>query len=99
MVSNPRTTADTRRIRRLKTPEGIEVEAGADGTPSRLRFHGVWQDVSLMRRPWRIDQHWWRPSPEGAVRRDYYRVAPEDGPPLTLYRDLVSGEWFRQEYG
>jgi hypothetical protein len=28
----------------------------------------------------------------------YYRVAPEDGPPLTIYHDLVSGSWFRQEY-
>jgi hypothetical protein len=49
-----------------------------------------------MRRPWRIDQHWWRGEP---VKRDYYRVAVESGPPLTLYRDLASGQWFRQEYG
>jgi hypothetical protein len=48
-----------------------------------------------MRRPWRIDQHWWRGEP---VRRDYYRVVTGDGPPLTLYRDLVGGGWFRQEY-
>ncbi len=95
MVGHTRGTADTRRIRRLKTPKTIEVEASEAGVPLRLRLGGVWQEVSLTRSPWRIDQQWWRG--EG-VRRDYYRVAPEDGPPLTLYWDLVTGEWYRQEY-
>ena len=96
MVGHTRATADTRRIRRLKTPGAIEVAASSDGVPLRVRFGGGWQDVSLIRRPWSIDQHWWRGEP---VRRDYYRVAPQDGPPLTVYHDLVSGDWFRQEYG
>jgi hypothetical protein len=95
MVGHTRTTADTRRIRRLKTPGAVEVESTADGLPTRLRLAGVWQDVSLVRRPWRIDQHWWRSEPIG---RDYYRVAPEDGPALTIYRDHLSGGWSRQEY-
>ncbi|HWC29471.1 MAG TPA: hypothetical protein VG845_05245 [Dehalococcoidia bacterium] len=64
--------------------------------PRRLLLDGVWQDVSLMRRPWRIDQLWWRGEP---VRRLYYRVAPEDSAPITLYRDLISGAWARQGYG
>jgi hypothetical protein len=71
------------------------VEADADGTPLRLRLDGPWQSVILVRRPWRVDQHWWRDEP---VRRAYFRVAPEDGPPLTLYRETESGRWFRQEY-
>jgi hypothetical protein len=95
MVGNTRATSDTRRIRRLKTPVRIEVQASEDGVPLRLRSAGAWQEVALMRRPWRIDQHWWRGD---AVRRDYFRVAPADGPPLTIYRDAVSREWFRQEY-
>jgi hypothetical protein len=95
MVGHPGTTADTRRIRRLKTPGAIEVEASADGVPLRVCLHGTWQDVSLARRPWRIEQQWWRGEP---VRRDYYRVAPQDGPALTVYRDMISGEWYRQEY-
>ena len=94
MVGNTRGTPDTRRIRRLKPPRQLEVEEDA-GRPQRLRLDGAWQDVALIRRPWRIDQHWWRAP---AVSRVYYRVAPDDGPPLTLYRDLETGEWFRQEY-
>ena len=94
MVSNPRGTSDTRRIRRLKAPGPIEVETDETEAPHRVRLAGQWRDVSLVRRPWRIDQHWWR-SP---VSRIYYRVTTEEGAPLTIYRDLVTREWFRQEY-
>lgn len=73
----------------------MEVEADAQGAPLRLRAGNAWQEVTLLRRPWRIDQHWWRGEP---VRRDYYRIAPAQGAPLTVYRDTVSGQWFRQEY-
>jgi hypothetical protein len=76
-------------------PGAVEVEAGAEGTTLRLQLGGVWQDVTLVRRPWRIDQHWWRGEP---ISRMYYRVAPSDGPPLTIYRDLIGGAWARQEY-
>jgi hypothetical protein len=95
MVSHTGRTPDPRRIRRLKPPGSIEVEAARDGTPQRVRLYGRWQQVTLARRPWRIDQYWWREQP---VRRDYYRVIPEEGPPLTVYRDLVSNTWARQEY-
>ena len=95
MVGNPGRATDTRRIRRLKSRREIEVEADEDGLPLRVRLAGGWQDVDLTRRPWRIDQHWWRSDP---VSRVYYRIAPADGPALTVYHDLVSGEWARQEY-
>jgi hypothetical protein len=61
----------------------------------RLRLHGRWLDVHLARRPWKVDQHWWRGMP---VTRIYYRVAPEDGPALTIYRDPIANIWARQEY-
>ena len=95
MVSHPGRTADTRRIRRLKPPLALQVEADASGVPVRLREAGGWLNVRPVRRPWRIDQHWWR---SDEVSRIYFRVAPEDGEPLTVYYDLVSGRWFRQEY-
>ena len=80
---------------RLKPPKVFEVQADANGVPQRVNLGGVWQEVGLARSPWRIDQHWWRAP---AVSRVYYRVAPEDGPPLTVYKDLESGEWAQQEY-
>ena len=95
MVSNTRRTTDPRRILRLKPPRPFEVEAGEDGIPLRLRLDGVWQEVTLARKPWVIDQHWWRADP---VQRTYFRLAPADGPSLTVYFDHVSKTWFRQEY-
>ena len=95
MVSSTRRTPDPRRIRRLKSPNAIEVETDSEGAPLRLRTATLWHEVTLVRRPWRIDQHWWRGEP---ISRVYYRVAPEDGPTLTIYRDLNSGAWARQEY-
>ena len=95
MVGTARGTADTRRIRRLKPPLAVEVEADEQGAPRRLRASRAWREVALTRRPWRVDQHWWRGE---AVSRVYYRVAPQDGPPLTIYRDLMGGGWYRQEY-
>jgi hypothetical protein len=95
MVSYSGRTADTRRIRRLKQPRALEVEAAEDGTPLRIRIGAAWQDVTLVRAPWRIDQHWWR---NQAISRVYYRVESADGPPLTLHFDLIAGTWARQEY-
>ena len=95
MVSNTGRTPDTRRIRRLKTPQEIEVEAAEDGSPRRIRLGSGWTEVQLTRPPWCIDQHWWRGE---ALRRTYYQVAPEDAPPLTIYRDPQTGGWARQHY-
>jgi hypothetical protein len=95
MVGNPGRTPDPRRIRRLRPPRAFEVEADAAGVPFRIRLGGAWQYVTLARTPWRIDQHWWR---NEHVQRDYFRLAPEDGPPLTVYHDLLTDSWARQEY-
>ena len=95
MVGDPGRTPGPRRVRRLKEPRPLTVEAGPDGIPVALITSGGRHAVSLVRRPWRIDQLWWRVNP---VSRVYFQVAPEDGPPLTLFHDLVRGGWWRQEY-
>jgi hypothetical protein len=95
MVSYTGRASDPRRIRRLKSPLSLEVEADTDGTPLRLRVGGAWQDVTLGRKPWRIDQHWWRAE---AIKRTYFRVVLPDAPSLTIYYDAVRKAWFRQQY-
>ena len=95
MVNYPRGSSDPRRIRRLKSPHEIEVKADSAGIPLRVRLGGKWQQVALVRRPWRIDQHWWS---EAEVSRLYFRIAPADGPTLTIYHDLINENWLRQEY-
>jgi hypothetical protein len=71
------------------------VEADAEGIPRRICLGGAWQDATLARRPWRIDQHWWRGE---HVQREYFRLALQEGPALTIYHDLATEAWFRQEY-
>jgi hypothetical protein len=44
---------------------------------------------------WRIDDEWWR---EKAVSRRYWRVVLEDGRVVDVYRDLITGKWWRQAY-
>jgi hypothetical protein len=95
MVGNSRRAPDTRRIRRLKSPQSVEVEVDSEGVPLRLCLGGSGKDLVPVRRPWRIDQQWWRGEP---ISRLYYRVAPEGEPPLTIFRNLINDEWFRQEY-
>ena len=44
---------------------------------------------------WEVDTEWWTPEP---VNRSYWQLALTDGGLLTVYRDLDTGEWFRQGY-
>ena len=44
---------------------------------------------------WRIDDEWWRQRP---VSRLYYRLALEDERTVTVYRDLASGRWAKQNF-
>ncbi len=51
------------------------------------------QKVAAVEDRWRIDDEWWRAQP---VSRLYYAVLLASGHRLVLYKDLVTGEWFKQ---
>jgi hypothetical protein len=95
MVSGPGGPLPARRIRHLREPRPFDVQTSDAGEPTAVKFEGKWLAVRLLRTPWRVDQHWWRERP---IKRAYYHVAPHDGAPVTLFRDLISGAWFRQEF-
>ena len=72
----------------LAAPSPVEVQC--DGaTPQRVEARGVIQALDL----WEVDTEWWMPEP---VRRCYWRLALADGGLVTVYRDLLTGRWFRQ---
>jgi hypothetical protein len=56
---------------------------------------GAWHGVARVEEVWRVDDGWWRPS---AVQRTYFRLALDDGRPLTVYRDQAEGGWWLQRY-
>ncbi len=59
----------------------------------RNKFEGTL--VAAIDDRWRVDDEWWRSEP---ISRLYYAVRLASGQRLVLYKDLVSGGWYRQGY-
>ena len=76
----------------VNTPEPVRVEEDASGLPLAVRLKRR-QRITVIEDRWRIDDEWWRKEP---VSRLYYSVLLVTGEQLALYKDLVSGEWYRQ---
>ena len=81
--------------RLLNRPRSLRVEAGEDGRPIAVYISGQRYAVESVLETWRIDDEWWRERP---VSRLYFSVLLEDGRTVTVYWDLVSGRWARQDY-
>jgi hypothetical protein len=78
----------------LNTPEALKVEEDAAGLPVAVKLKRR-QAVATIEDKWRLDDEWWRAGP---VSRMYYNVLLASGQRLVLYKDLVTGKWFQQEY-
>ena len=95
MVAHPRTPARPHRLRPLREPKPIDVEADGEWRPVAVTLGGRRLRVVAVQDAWRIDDEWWRERP---VSRMYWQVELEDGQALTLYDDLLARVWFRQAY-
>ena len=96
MVAHPRTPARPHRLRPLREPRPVAVEADDEGWPVAVMLRGRRLRVLQVQDAWRIDDEWWRERP---VSRVYYEVALEDGRVMTVYEDLVrklNGRWHTQ---
>ena len=93
MVKTPRKKTGTGRIRPLNRPEPVQVEEDDDRRPSLVVTDGRRARVASIVDVWEIVDEWWRPDP---VARRYYRASLEDGGTVTVFRDLISGAWYRQ---
>ncbi len=78
----------------LNTPEALKVEEDAAGLPVAVKLKRR-QAVATIEDKWRLDDEWWRAGP---VSRMYYNVLLASGQRLVLYKDLVTGKWYEQEY-
>ncbi len=95
MVKDPGAALHADAVKPVNTPEPVRVEEDAAGGPVVVRFGRRRQRVASIEDRWRIDDEWWRAE---AVSRLYYNVALVSGQRLTLFKDLVSGKWYRQTY-
>ena len=79
----------------LATPSPVWVSCNGD-TPQRVGGDQAGEKaVAKVVDLWEVDTEWWTPAP---VRRRYWRLALVGGGLLTVYRDLDTGDWFRQDY-
>ncbi|MCA1597307.1 MAG: hypothetical protein LC772_12910 [Chloroflexi bacterium] len=51
-------------------------------------------EVTAIRDRWRVDDEWWRQP----ISRLYFQLVLGDGRCDTLYQDLLTEEWYRQNY-
>jgi hypothetical protein len=78
----------------VNAPEPLQVEENAAGRPIAVRMKRR-QAVATIEDRWRLDDEWWRAAP---LSRCYYNVLLASGQRLVLYKDLITGEWYEQEY-
>ena len=94
MVAHSGTTLRPDAYRPVNLPEPVMVEEAPDGRPAVVRLPKRHR-VAAVEDRWRLDDEWWRREP---VVRLYYAVRLNSGQLLELYKDLVTGAWYRQAY-
>jgi hypothetical protein len=81
-------------IRVLNRPRQVQAEADEQGLPRAIWVGNGWLRVEAIGDVWRIDDEWWRER----IARRYFRVTLEGGIIRVLFQDLVTGEWYEQQY-
>lgn len=94
MVKDTGKTVRADTYKPVNTPEALKVNEDALGLPAAVKLKRREAVISIEDR-WRIDDEWWRAEP---VSRLYYNVLLASGQRLVLYKDLVGGGWYEQEY-
>ena len=94
MVAHTGETAGAGAIRALNEPRPINVRADERGMPLEVQVDS-WRQVLSVEERWRLDDEWWREQP---VSRVYWRVLLDDGQDLTIWQDLTTRVWYRQDY-
>jgi hypothetical protein len=70
-------------------PRAVAVRARADGQPELVDG----RTVDAVRESWLIEDRWWTEAP---LQRRYWEVVTVDGRNQVVFRDVLSGRWWRQ---
>ena len=85
--------SDAPRLRPLGQPRAVTVRTDETGEPKDVRLPGnPARTVEAVLERWRIDDEWWRQP----ISREYRVVVLDDGRNVTLYHDLLEGNWYAQ---
>jgi hypothetical protein len=74
-------------------PEPIDVIA-PKGAPRAVKFRQRLLQVREVVNTWRIDDEWWRTP----ISRLYYLLEFTSGSRFTVFQDLITGKWYRQNW-
>ena len=94
MEPRPGAPSQPNQLRPLNQPEPVRMERRRAGLP-RVQCGRQRLAIVSVQDEWRVEDEWWR-SP---VSRRYFQVTLEDGRGATLYQDLLTRQWYRQNYG
>jgi hypothetical protein len=94
MVQNSGETLCSGSFKPVNLPESIIVEESPTGEPGAIKTVR-WQAVTAIEDIWRVDDEWWRSE---AVSRLYYAIHFSSGRRLIIYKNLLTGQWYRQDY-
>ena len=98
MVQNSRTASGPGYLRPLNAPVPVRVKESPSQHPNSLVLDGCTDErtieIASIADTWEIHDEWWRGQP---IARLYYRVVTQEGRHLTIFRDLVDGQWYRQK--
>ena len=78
----------------LNVPRDTRVTADENGSPVSVWTGSRQRRVVRVRNVWRIDDEWWRQE----ITRRYFELELSDGSVVTVFQDLISGNWSRQRY-
>ena len=95
MVKNSGTPVRAHRLRPLAGPRLLRVEVDERGQPRAIAYEGATRAVAAIQDRWRIDDEWWRETP---LSRTYYRLQLDGDRVVTIYQDLIGGQWWLQRY-
>ncbi len=93
MVHNSGATPANNSFRPLNPPIPIDVRESTHQIPVAIKMKGRWRRVVSIDDVCSLDEEWWRERP---IVRMYYRVILEDDRPITVFRDMLDGAWYRQ---
>jgi hypothetical protein len=95
MVQDTGKTVYTNTFKPVNTPEPVLVEEDSSGIPVAVRSRQR-QAIMAIEDRWRIDDEWWRSE---QISRLYFSVVlVVSGQKLVIYKDLITGRWYRQSY-
>jgi hypothetical protein len=93
MARNSGANSGADSFRPVNPPIPVDVRESAHQTPRAIKIKGRWVKVAAIVNVCSLDEEWWRERP---IVRMYYRVILEDDRPITVFRDMLDGAWYRQ---